>query len=101
MYYRNYYVGKAKKDMNKECLDLIPTKLINPGTEEGEELEFEDCKCGKEKFSEFIKENKDNIEFSKGEGLMIFIESFGQISAEEILKESIKALKKNLGSIKK
>ena len=98
LFYREFYEASPKKgkNINKEFLEEFSNTIITPDTE-GEELEFEMYKLQNGKtIGEAYSEFKEDITVNKGTGLMFFIESFGQMEAEEILKNAVEALKKNL-----
>ncbi len=97
-YYREFYDASPKKgkEVDREFIEEFPIAVINPGNN-GEEPEFERYKLKKGKsIKEMYEELKDSISVEKGNGLMFFAESFGQIKAEEIVIGAVEALKKNL-----
>jgi len=101
LYYREFYNATAKKgkEVNKEFLENFPTLIIN-SEENGEEAEFERHKFTNGKgTSEMYEEFKQDVAIEKGKGLMFFVESFGQMSAEDVVKGAIEALRKNLNQI--
>jgi len=100
LFYREFFEASHKKGEKfcEDCLKNFSAKIISPGIEKGEEIEFDKHKCEKcsKEIQDFFNENKNKLEIKKSKGLLFFIESFGQISAEDILKQSIKSLKNNL-----
>ena len=49
----------------------------------------------------YMKEGKTSIEIVPSDELVITVESFGQMEANEIFKKSIEALKKDLATVEK
>ncbi len=67
--------------------------------------DFEEIKKGEEKAGDFIgqvvKFENDYLEIKKSKELILTIESWGQISPEEILEKSVEAIKENLKEVRK
>ncbi len=102
VHYREFYEATPKKGKNldKEFISEFPSLMISLN-EEGNEAEFERHKLQSGKmFGEAFKLYKDDITTSKANGLMFFVESFGQIDAEKIIIEAVEALKINLNQFK-
>ncbi|PIN90299.1 DNA-directed RNA polymerase subunit D [Candidatus Pacearchaeota archaeon CG10_big_fil_rev_8_21_14_0_10_35_13] len=104
MHYREYYEATPKKgtELCNECLANVTKKLLNYG--EGEEdLEFlkYECKTCNTEIGKFIKENNKTMEIKKGQGIIITIESFGQMPAETILRKAMTILKENTEALAK
>lgn len=90
VYYRNLAEIKIDKSkLDKECVEACPHKII---TEKGVN-EKDIYKCD---LCEACVEKCKGIEVKPTKEIIFFIESFRQITAEEILVEAVKALKENL-----
>lgn len=101
MFYRNVENIKVERDCPREIIEICPKKVFN--SKDGkvfveDALSCDSCEAcldyAKKKGKEFVK-----IELSKE--LLITIESFGQMSPEEIFKKSIEVLGKDLASLQK
>ncbi len=89
IYYRNLAEIKVKDKVSKECIESCPHRIIkDSGIDEKDIYKCDLCEACVEKCK--------NIEVKPSEELIFFIESFGQVKAEEILIEAVKALKNNL-----
>mgnify|MGYP001597374110 CR=1 FL=1 len=102
MFYRNIVELKFEKDCPQEIIDAIPKKFIKieAGKNVVDDLLAYDVaeialESGRSKGKEYVKLNKTD-------DLFLTIESFGQMSSEEIFKKSIEELQKDLaGTVKK
>lgn len=99
MYFRNI----CEITLNKKFANDFQKKFKNKITEKGDKMIVED---DLEKpiidFCEGIAiRNKEKIEVKDKEGLIIDIESFGQIAPDEIFMKATDILKKNLTELGK
>jgi len=101
MFYRNIFEIKIEKDCPLEVEEICPQKILKP--EGGKIVVTEKVKCDScDACIELCtKKGKDSIKITPTNELMITIESFGQLSIEEIFKRSIEELKKDLSQISK
>ncbi len=97
IYYRNLAEIKIKKDtkLKKEIIESCPHGIITEkGVDEKDRYKCDLCEA-------CVEKSKGDIEIIPTKEIIFFVESFGQIKAEEILVEAIKALKSNLKSVEK
>ena len=101
MFYRNAIKIKLDKDCPKEIVDVCPQGIFK--IEGGKVAIVGEEKCDMcEACTDFcIKEWKNSVELIPTEELAITVESFGQISEEEIFKKAIEALKDDLKEVTK
>ena len=101
MFYRNIVDVKINKDCPKEIVDFCPQKILKE--KDGKVIIEDSLKCDMcEVCVEACKkQGKDAIEISPTKELKISLESFGQLSVEEVFKNSIEALKKDLNEVSK
>jgi len=101
MFYRNVADIKIDKDCQQEVVNVCPQKILK--SKNGKIIAEEDYKCDMcEACVELCKkQGKNSIKLIPTKELMITLESFGQLTVEEILKRSIKELKKDLGEVSK
>ena len=101
MFYRNLTKIKIDKDCPKEAVSVCPKGILK--NEGGKITVTNESKCDMcEACLEFCKKNgKDSIEFIPSEELIITVESFGQISEEEIFTRAIEVLKEDLKDVSK
>ena len=94
MYYRNICEITLNKKFTSEFQKKFPNKI----TEKGDKIILEDnLERPVIDFCEGISiRNKENVEIKEKEGLILDIESFGQISPDEIFMKATDILKKNL-----
>jgi len=101
MFYRNIVDIKLDKDCPKEVVDICPKKVF---AFKGDKVVVKDSsKCDMcEACIEVCRKHKKNsIKIIPTKKLVIELESFGQINVENILKESVEILKKDLADISK
>ena len=103
IYYRNVpmFEFSPKYDSWEKCAEACPKKIIQ--VEKGKKpviKEIYECdSCGL--CVEACKEHgEEKIKLKKSDEIIFFVESFGQLSPKEIVKNSISALSKNLSSLK-
>ncbi len=101
IFYRNVVDVKIDKDCPKEVVEICPQKILK--LENGKIAITDEKKCDMcEACVELCqKQNKDSIKLTPTKELMITLESFGQLSVEEIFKKSTDALKKDLAEVSK
>jgi len=99
MSYRNVVEVKIGRECPKQFLEGIPQEIIDKGkgiVEDSRDLDavevaLEECK----------RQGKSGIEVIPTEELIINLESFGQMSTEDIFKKAIETLGKDLDSVSK
>jgi DNA-directed RNA polymerase subunit D len=101
MFYRNAVKIKLDKDCPKEIVNACPQGILR--IENGKVAVVDEDKCDMcEACTDFcIKAGKNSVELTPSGELIITVESFGQISEEEIFKKSIEALKDDLSAVVK
>ena len=101
MFYRNFASAKIEKDCPQEILESCKKNAIKT---EGGKIVISDvygndaCEAIIEKY---MKEGKTQIEIIPSDELIITVESFGQMDADDIFRKSIEALKKDLTTVEK
>ncbi len=101
MFYRNFASAKIEKDCPQEILESSKKSMIKT---EGGKIIIQDiygndvCEAAIEKY---MKEGKTQIEILPTEELIITVESFGQMDADDMFKKSIEVLKKDLELVEK
>jgi DNA-directed RNA polymerase subunit D len=101
MFYRNLIKVKIDKDCPKEIINACSQRVF--GLEAGKVTITDENKCDMCEACVDLarKMGKDCIEFIPAGELVITIESFGQISEEDIFKRAIKILKEDLEEVSK
>ena len=101
MFYRNAVKIKVDKDCPKEIVNACPQGILR--LENGKIIVVDEEKCDMcEACTDFcIKAGKNSVELTPSEELIITVESFGQISEEEIFKKAVEALKEDLKEVAK
>jgi len=101
MFYRNLIKVKLDKDCPKEVINACPKKVF--GLENGKVSVIDEDKCDMcEACTDLCRKmGKNSIELTPTENLVITVESFGQISEEDIFKKAIKILKEDLEEVSK
>jgi len=101
MFYKNAVKIKIDKDCPKEVMNVCPLKIL--GAEGGKIVVIGEDKCDMcEACVEYCKkQGKNGIELIPAEEMVISVESFGQISQEEIFKRAIEVLKEDLEEVAK
>ena len=96
MFYRDSIKVKIDKDCPKEVVNVCPQRILV--LENGKVTINNEEKCDMcEVCTDFCKKKgKNSIELTPSKELILTIESFGQISEEEIFKRAIEALKEDL-----
>ena len=101
IFYRNVFEIKLDKNCPKEVVEKCPKNILK--LDNGKIIVEDDFKCNScEVCVEFCKKiGKDTIEVLPTKELLITLESFGQLSAEDMFKKSINTLKKDLAELSK
>ena len=101
IFYRNIFEIKVDKNCPKEVIEKCPRNLLK--LKDGRIIVEDDFKCDScEVCVEFCKKSgKDSIEMIPTKELLVTLESFGQLSVEDMFKKSIDVLKKDLAELSK
>jgi DNA-directed RNA polymerase subunit D len=101
MFYRNLIKVKVDKDCPKEIVNMCPKNVF--GLEAGKVTVVDENKCDMCEMCVDLarKMGKNCIELTPAGELVITVESFGQISEEDIFKKAIKILKEDLEEVSK
>jgi len=102
LYYRNIAQIKLDKNCSKEIIASCPRNIFEEKNNNIVIENITNCDlCGS--CVEWAKKSgkKEAVEIKNSKELLITIESFGQISSEEIFKKAIESLKKELVAIPK
>lgn len=101
MFYKNLVEIKIDKNCSKDVVDVCPQKILKD--KNGKIFIEDNYKCDMCEVCVDIckKQGKDLINLIPTKELIISLESFGQLSSEEIFKKSIEALRKDFASILK
>jgi DNA-directed RNA polymerase subunit D len=101
MFYKNVVDIQIDKNCPQEVINICPQKILK--TENGKIIVEDNYKCDMcEACVELCKkQGKDSIKLIPTKELTITLESFGQLTIEEIFKKSIEALKKDLTIVAK
>jgi len=100
MFYRNIIDVKVDKNCPQEVIDSCPQKILK--LENGKVIVKDNYKCDMcGACIDINTKRKDSIELIPTKELMISLESFGQLSIEEIFKKSLEILKKDLKEVSK
>lgn len=99
--YRNFFKIKANNDCPKEIAELCPKNIFKVESDKIS-VQNEDACDFCEACTDYCKKNKKpEPTITQSNELLIKIESWGQISTEEIFKQSIELLKKDLAEVPK
>jgi len=101
MFYRNIFDIKLDKDCPKEVVNICPQRIFE--LKDGNVKVNDASRCDMcEACTEFCKKQKKNsITLMPTKELMIVLESWGQLSVNEMLNKSIETLKRDLKEISK
>jgi len=101
IFYRNSMKIKVDKDCPKEIVNVCPQGIFK--NENGKVVAVDESKCDMcEVCTDWCRKNKkSSVELIPGDELIITVETFGQISEEEIFKRAIEVLKDDLKDIAK
>lgn len=98
VFYRNAGEIEANVKNPEKYLEICPQKVLK--VDKGKLIIADKYKCDLcEACVEEAKKNNEEIKIIPGKEIVFFIESYGQLKPEEILQESVKALKQNLKKI--
>lgn len=102
VFYRNVVDIKISKDCPKEVINICPQKIFELKGDKVATKDVEKCDVC-EACIELCKKKrkKDAINLIPTKNLMITIESWGQLSIEEMIKRTIEILKKDLKEVSK
>ena len=102
VYYRNVAEIEIDKNCDKceKCVDACPQGVLKLEKEKIGVVDKYKCDLCEACVEVCKKYGKNAIKIVPGKELIFFIESWGQISAKEILEKAVKALKENLKQIK-
>lgn len=101
MFYRNIIDVKIKGECPKEIAESCPKGILK---DKGNKIVVEDaslCDMCEVCVEAGLKRGKECIELKPTKELVVELESFGQLSVEDMFKKSIEALKKDLTEISK
>jgi len=101
IFYRDVVDIKIDKDCPEEVVDACPQKILK--SRDGKIIAEDSYKCDMcEACVEVCKkQGKDSIKLVPTKDLIITLESFGQLSIEEIFRKSIESLKKDFATVLK
>jgi len=101
IFYRNVFELKVDKNCPKEVIDKCPRNLLK--LKDGRIIVDDTFKCDScESCVDFCKKKgKATIEVVPTKELLVTIESFGQLSVDDMFKKSIEVLKKDLAEFSK
>ena len=101
MFYRNLIKVKLDKDCPKEVINACPKKVFILENWKVSVIDEDKCDMCEACTDLCRKMGKNSIELTPTENLVITVESFGQISEEDIFKKAIKILKEDLEEVSK
>ncbi len=101
MFYRNGVKVKIDKDCPKEVINACPSKILKADGNKVVVIDEDKCDMCEACIDYCKKNGKKGIELIPTNDLIITIESFGQISEEEIFKRAIEELKSDLEEVAK
>ncbi|MFH1326776.1 MAG: DNA-directed RNA polymerase subunit D [archaeon] len=99
--YRNVVDIKIDKDCPLEISEICPLKVLSP---HGGKIKVDDpllCDMCNACVEYSKKQGKEYVRIDPTKELLITIESFGQLSCEEMFTKTIEALKKDLAEVSK
>lgn len=103
VYYRNVAEIEIDKECDncKKCIEACPLNLLKIEKNKAELTDKYKCDLCESCAEACKKHGKNAIKINPGKEITFFIESFGQIKADEILSLAVKALKENLKQVEK
>jgi len=101
MFYRNLMKVNVDKDCPKEVINSCPKKVFD--LENGKVTAIDEDKCDScEACTDLCRKmGKNSIELTPTNELVLTVESFGQISEEDVFKKAMKILKEDLEEVSK
>ncbi|MBR9701485.1 DNA-directed RNA polymerase subunit D [Candidatus Pacearchaeota archaeon] len=101
MFYRNVFDIKIGGDCPKEVVEVCPKNILK--SKDGKIVTVDTSKCDMcEACMEVCeKQGKDSIKITPTKELTITVESFGQLSTEDMISKSVDALRKDLADVSK
>lgn len=100
IYFRNGAEISLPKKFKEEIKRIFPENDLK---EKGEKIVISDNK--EKEISDFcealLKDEKEKVEIKETPEMILSVESFGQLTPEEIFKEAISVLKKDLSEVEK
>ena len=101
MFYRNIVELNIDKDCIKDVVQVCPKNILKVDGGKVIVTDPDECDICEVCVDLCKKQGKDSIKIIPTKDLLITVESFGQIPAQEIVKRSIEILKKNLAEVEK
>lgn len=101
MFYRNGVKLKIDKDCPKEVVNVCPAKILKMDGGKISVIDEDKCDMCEACVEYCKKQGKNGIELIPTNEMVISVESFGQISQEEIFKRAIEVLKEDLEEVSK
>jgi DNA-directed RNA polymerase subunit D len=101
MFYRDVVDIKIDKECPKEVVNACPKGIIKVDNGKVCVIDENECDLCEECIDFCRKKGKEGIQMVKTGELMITLESFGQISTEDMFKKSIETLEKDLNEVSK
>jgi DNA-directed RNA polymerase subunit D len=101
MFYRDVVDIKIDKECPKEIVNACPKKLFKIDNGKVCVIDEYECDLCEECIDFCRKKGKDSIQMVHTGELIITLESFGQMSPEEIFKKTIETLEKDLAEVSK
>lgn len=101
MFYRNIVDLKIDKDCPQEVVGVCPKKILKLENQKIVVEDNEKCDSCESCVEVCKKQEKNSIKLVPTKELMITLESFGQLSLEDMFKKSIEGLKKDLAEFGK
>ena len=101
MFYRNVVDVKLEKDCPKEVVEMCPKKVFDFKDSKVVVIGSPKCDMCESCIEVCRRHKKDAIKLVPTKELVITLESFGQLSVEEIFKKSVEILKKDLSEVSK
>jgi len=101
MFYRNVVDVKLEKDCPKEVVDICPKKVFDFEGNKVVVRDSSECDMCESCIEVCRKHKKDSVKLVPTKELVITLESFGQLSVEEIFKKAVEILKKDLAEVSK
>jgi len=101
MFYRNVVDVKVDKDCPKEVVDFCPRKVFGLKDDKVVVEKSSECDMCEACIEVCRKYKKDSVSLTPTKELVVTLESFGQLSVEDIFKKAVEILKKDLAEVSK